>query len=73
MKMSYGKTPSIRFSNRPTRRRAIGGARSVSIDSAYGERFTIHLDLPAKASPPYQAVVYFPGANALGQKTFEDA
>ena len=46
---------------------------SVSIDAAYGgERFTVHLDLPERASPPYQAVVYFPGANALEQSTFED-
>ena len=29
--------------------------------------------MPAKASPPYQAVVYFPGSNALEQKTFKDA
>ncbi len=47
---------------------------SVSIDAAYGgERFTVHLDLPKRASPPYQAVVYFPGSNALEQATFEDA
>ena len=46
---------------------------SVSIDAAYGgERFTVHLDLPKSASPPYQAVVYFPGTNALEQSTFED-
>ena len=46
---------------------------SVSIDAAYGgERFTVHLDLPKRASPPYQAVVYFPGSNALEQSTFDD-
>jgi predicted esterase len=47
---------------------------SVSIDAAYGgERFTVHLDLPKRASPPYQAVVYFPGDNAFEQSTFEPA
>ncbi len=47
---------------------------SVSIDAAYGgERFTVHLDLPKQGSPPYQAVVYFPGDNAFEQPTFEAA
>ena len=47
---------------------------SVSIDAAYGgERFTVHLDLPKRGSPPYQAVVYFPGDNAFEQSTFEEA
>ncbi len=46
---------------------------SVSINTAYGERFTVHLDFPTRASPPYKAVIYFPGVNALEQTTFEDA
>ncbi len=47
---------------------------SVSIDAAYGgERFTVHLDLPKRGSPPYKAVVYFPGDNAFEQSTFEVA
>lgn len=47
---------------------------SVSIDAAYGgERFTVHLDLPKRGSPPYKAVVYFPGDNAFEQSTFEEA
>ena len=34
----------------------------VSFNAAYGsERMALHLFLPKKASPPFQAVVYFPG------------
>jgi dienelactone hydrolase len=74
MKMfSYGKTPLNPVLKAADATWSDSRRESVSIDSAYGERFTIHLDLPAKASPPYQAVVYFPGSNALEQKTFEDA
>ena len=70
---SYGKTPLNPVLESADETPSDWRRESVSIDSAYGERFTIHLDLPARASPPYQAVVYFPGANALEQKTFEDA
>ena len=74
MKMfSYGKTPLNPVLESADETPNDWRRERVSIDSAYGERFTIHLDLPARASPPYQAVVYFPGANALEQKTFEDA
>jgi eukaryotic-like serine/threonine-protein kinase len=35
----------------------------VSFDAAYGgERVLAHLFLPKNASPPYQAVIYFPGS-----------
>jgi dienelactone hydrolase len=38
----------------------------VSYDAAYGgERITGHLFLPRNASPPYQAVIYFPGSGSL--------
>jgi eukaryotic-like serine/threonine-protein kinase len=39
----------------------------ISFDAAYGgERVTAHLLLPTQAgSPPYQAVVYFPGLSAF--------
>src|SRR5262249_53050714 len=38
----------------------------VSIDAAYGgERLPLYIFLPKNASPPYQTVVYCPGANAL--------
>jgi pimeloyl-ACP methyl ester carboxylesterase len=47
---------------------------NVAIAAAYGnERFTVHIDLPKAAPPPYRAVVYFPGSNATEQSTFEDA
>jgi dienelactone hydrolase/predicted Ser/Thr protein kinase len=37
----------------------------VSFDTAYGhERMSAHLFLPRNASPPFQAVVYFPGSGA---------
>jgi len=70
---SYGKTPLNPVLESADQTPSDWRRESVSIDSAYGERFTIHLDVPAKASPPYQAVVYFPGSNALEQKTFKDA
>jgi dipeptidyl aminopeptidase/acylaminoacyl peptidase len=39
----------------------------VSFDAAYGgERITGYLHLPRNAEPPYSAVVYFPGSQALG-------
>lgn len=46
---------------------------TVLIDAAYGrEQFRVHLDLPKRGTPPYQAVVYFPGSNAYEQPRFED-
>ena len=42
----------------------------VSYNAAYGnERITAYLFLPRKASPPFQTVVYFPGASALRQRS----
>jgi dienelactone hydrolase len=38
----------------------------ISFAAAYAdERVTAHLFLPKNASPPYQTVIYFPGAGAL--------
>ena len=38
----------------------------ISVDAAYGgERMLAHLFLPRGAEPPFQAVVYFPGSNAI--------
>jgi eukaryotic-like serine/threonine-protein kinase len=38
----------------------------ITFDAAYGnERMIAYLFLPIKASPPFQTVVYFPGANAI--------
>jgi dienelactone hydrolase len=39
---------------------------TISFDAAYGgERITAYLFLPRHGRPPYQAVLYFPGSNAL--------
>jgi eukaryotic-like serine/threonine-protein kinase len=38
----------------------------VSFDAAYGkERMVAYLFIPRKGSPPYQAVVFFPGSNVI--------
>lgn len=38
---------------------------TVTFDAAYGkERVVVHIFLPRNAKPPYQTVVYFPGATA---------
>jgi eukaryotic-like serine/threonine-protein kinase len=46
---------------------------AVEINAAYGgERMTVHLFLPKRAPPPYQTLVYFPGINALHQRSSDD-
>jgi formylglycine-generating enzyme required for sulfatase activity/dienelactone hydrolase len=37
----------------------------VTIDTAYGEQMDVQLYLPNDSSPPYQAVLFFPGSGAL--------
>jgi eukaryotic-like serine/threonine-protein kinase len=45
----------------------------VSYRAAYGdERMSAHLFLPKNATPPYQAIVYFPGAGAIRASSFEN-
>jgi len=45
----------------------------VSFDAAYGnERVVAYLFLPRNGVPPYQTVVYFPGAGALRQRSSEN-
>src|SRR4029079_19317684 len=42
----------------------------VVIDAAYaGERFTVNIFLPRDTAPPYQPVIYWPGATAFFQPT----
>jgi len=42
----------------------------VSFNAAYGhERLAAHILLPRHASPPYQTMVFFPGINALHEKS----
>src|SRR5262245_14245475 len=46
---------------------------TIEINAAYGgERFLVHLFLPKRAPPPYQTLVYFPGINALHQRSSTD-
>jgi serine/threonine protein kinase/formylglycine-generating enzyme required for sulfatase activity/cephalosporin-C deacetylase-like acetyl esterase len=42
----------------------------VNFDAAYGgEKMAGYLFLPTRSSPPYQTIVYFPGAEAIYQRT----
>jgi cephalosporin-C deacetylase-like acetyl esterase len=44
--------------------------QKVTLDAAYGgERMTAYLFLPKTGKPPYQAVVYFPGSNAIHDRS----
>ena len=46
----------------------------VSFDAAYGgERVLAYLYLPKNAVPPFQAVVYFPGSDAIFEDKFDEA
>lgn len=45
---------------------------TVQIDAAYGEeRFNLHLYIPKNAKPPYETVVWIPGAGAFNSTSFE--
>jgi predicted esterase len=45
----------------------------ITFDAAYGgERIIAHLFLPKNTEPPYQTVIYFPGSNAIFQKSSKD-
>jgi formylglycine-generating enzyme required for sulfatase activity/predicted esterase len=45
----------------------------VSFNAAYGgERVIVHLYLPKNTTPPFQAVVFFPGSSAIFQDKFTD-
>jgi len=45
----------------------------ISFDAIDDEqRMIVYLLLPETSSPPYQAVVYWPGANAISQRTSND-
>jgi hypothetical protein len=46
----------------------------VSFAAAYGdERVTAHVFLPRTGTPPFQTVMFFPGSNALFQRSFDGA
>jgi serine/threonine protein kinase/dienelactone hydrolase len=58
-----------------SRRESPGGwtQEKVSFDAAYGgERVSAYLFLPRNATPPLQAVIYFPGAASISQKSSQD-
>ncbi|GMR14956.1 MAG: hypothetical protein BMS9Abin30_0570 [Gammaproteobacteria bacterium] len=45
----------------------------VSVDTLYGnDRMIINLFLPKNVSPPYQTVIYFPGAGSIFQTSSEE-
>ncbi|MHC1764440.1 MAG: SUMF1/EgtB/PvdO family nonheme iron enzyme [Verrucomicrobiia bacterium] len=44
---------------------------TITMDPAYsGDRLIAHLFLPKNGRPPFQTVIFFPGANAVSEKTF---
>jgi dienelactone hydrolase/predicted Ser/Thr protein kinase len=48
-------------------------AEKISLQAAYGnERVIAYLYLPKNASPPYQLVTYFPGANTLVARSVQE-
>lgn len=43
----------------------------ITFDAAYGnERIIAYLYLPKNSSPPFQTIVFFPGADAISQKSY---
>jgi len=45
---------------------------TITFDAAYpGHRVIVHLFLPKVGKPPYQTVIYFPGANAITETSFQ--
>ena len=47
--------------------------QKVSFDAAYNhERMTAYLYVPKHGKPPYQAVVFFPGSNAIHTRSSKD-
>jgi serine/threonine protein kinase/class 3 adenylate cyclase/dienelactone hydrolase len=45
----------------------------ISFNAAYGnERVTAYLFLPKRSNPPFQTVVYFPGSDAIDERSSSD-
>jgi serine/threonine protein kinase/formylglycine-generating enzyme required for sulfatase activity/dienelactone hydrolase len=69
---SYDKTP-LNAVVESTERTADWKREKITFAAAYGnERVIAYLFLPLKASPPFQTVVYFPGAFAVYYRNFEN-
>ncbi len=47
--------------------------QKVSFNAAYGnERMSAYVYLPKNATPPYETVIYFPGSNAVVERSSKD-
>jgi len=69
---SYDKTP-LHARIESTKQTSNWKLERITYDAAYGhERIIAQLYLPLNASPPFQVVVYFPGAVALGATSSDD-
>jgi eukaryotic-like serine/threonine-protein kinase len=66
---TYDKTPlDARIESREESTESIH--ETITLDAAYGkERVIAHFYRPRQGKPPYQAVVYFPGANHFQRQT----
>jgi len=70
---SYDKTP-LHAVVESTEQAADWKKEKITFAAAYGnERVIAYLFLPRKASPPFQTVVYFPGASALRGRSSANA
>ena len=70
---SYDKTP-LQAVVESTKETADWKRQQITFAAAYGkERMIAYLFLPRKASPPYQTVVYFPGAAAIRTRSSTDS
>jgi hypothetical protein len=69
---AYDRTP-LRAVVEATEETPFGRKQTVAIDAAYGdERMRAFLFLPPHGSPPYQAVVFFPAADAFLLRSSRD-
>jgi serine/threonine protein kinase len=70
---SYDKTPLNAEVERRDESRDDWIHEKITLDAAYGrERVIAHLILPKNISPPYQTVIYFPGAEPLTKESGDD-
>ncbi len=66
---SYDKTP-LHAAIESTQDKDDWKREKITYDAAYGnERIIAYLYLPKRSTPPFQTVVYFPGADALYERS----